>query len=899
MVKKQTRQELLDHIKELQSENERLRSELKSESRKLTDPAPVNIHSAIDNMWDGVWEWNALTDEVFYSSGWKIMLGYQDDEIKNHLSEWDSRIHPEDREQVYKDLNDYLNGKTEVYSNIHRLLCKNGGYKWVLDRGKIIEKTPEGAPKKLLGLHTDLTGLKNLENELLASREKFRNIFLHSPIGIGLLDSEGGILEVNSKWTEIFGVESLEALKDYNLFEDPNVSEKTRTELKKGVTVSLEAAYNLDLIKRLHPVRSGKIDINVVIKPFYIKSEAAPDGYVTQIEEITEKKKAEEELLQSKNNLDLFFNTIEDFLFVLDTRGNIVQINDRVIKGLGYTREEIIGQSVLVVHPTDRREEAAKITADMLAGKERSCPVPLITKNGVLIPVETTITFGKWNGEEVLFGVSKNISEIKKSEERFANVFRHHNEIMSISSIEAGCYIDVNEAFQKKLGFTKEEVIGKNSKELSLFTNPAQREEVVASLIKNGSVREIEIEIKGKNGKVIIGLFSAQIIDVQGTKYVLTITTDITDKRIVEEKLRQKIEELDRYFTSSLDLLCIANTSGKFLRLNPEWENVLGYSLSELEGSSFMDFVHPDDVQSTLDTMSKLIAQEKVLSFENRYKCKDGSYRWIEWRSLPIGELIYAAARDITLRKNNEVKLAQYAEELKEANAAKQKFLSIISHDLRGPFQSFLGISELLAHESYKLSRDDISTLGKDLNKALKSQFHLLNDLLSWSRLAADKMKFCPIIIDANSLVEYTFKTVASSAELKHITLEKEILDNTVYFADPDLIRLVLRNLVSNSVKFTNPGGRVLIKINTENGYVKTSVLDDGVGMRAEIVQNLFRADQHYTTPGTSNEQGSGLGLILCKEIIEKHGGTIKVESIPGKGSDFIFILPLERKEIN
>ena len=125
-------------------------------------------------------------------------------------------------------------------------------------------------------------------------------------------------------------------------------------------------------------------------------------------------------------------------------------------------------------------------------------------------------------------------------------------------------------------------------------------------------------------------------------------------RRKSEEALREKSEELDHYFTSSLDLLCIANVSGQFIRLNPEWEKVLGYSLSELEGRLFLDFVHPDDMEGTLAAMSKLGAQEQVLSFENRYLCKDGSYRWIEWRSRPEGELIYAAARDITDRKRAE-----------------------------------------------------------------------------------------------------------------------------------------------------------------------------------------------------------------------------------------------------
>ncbi|MBN1888437.1 MAG: PAS domain S-box protein [Thermoflexales bacterium] len=128
----------------------------------------------------------------------------------------------------------------------------------------------------------------------------------------------------------------------------------------------------------------------------------------------------------------------------------------------------------------------------------------------------------------------------------------------------------------------------------------------------------------------------------------------LEDEKQAKEALRAKTEELDRYFTSSLDLLCIADTDGYFRRLNPEWEKALGYALSELEGRRFLDLVHPDDLEATLTTISRLDKQESVLNFENRYRCKDGSYRWIEWRSFPIGKLIYAAARDVTERKRAE-----------------------------------------------------------------------------------------------------------------------------------------------------------------------------------------------------------------------------------------------------
>jgi diguanylate cyclase (GGDEF)-like protein/PAS domain S-box-containing protein len=247
-------------------------------------------------------------------------------------------------------------------------------------------------------------------------------------------------------------------------------------------------------------------------------------------------------------------------LFVLDEQGRILHANDTVIKRLGYTREELIGQPVLIVHPPERREEAAQITRDMLAGKVEFCPVPLQTRDGVQIPVETRVKRGEWDGNPVLFGVSKDISRLMFSEEKFSKAFQASATMMALSNARNGLYIDVNEAFLNTLGYTRDEVIGHTARELDLFVDPELRERLRPVFEKYGQVHNLEIQARAKNGAIIEGLFSGDRLYVGDTLCLLTVVTDITERKSYEERERKGLEfsnamhDIVLAITSTLDL---------------------------------------------------------------------------------------------------------------------------------------------------------------------------------------------------------------------------------------------------------------------------------------------------------------------------------------------------------
>lgn len=230
--------------------------------------------------------------------------------------------------------------------------------------------------------------------------------------------------------------------------------------------------------------------------------------------------------------------------------------------------------------------------------------------------------------------------------------------------------------------------------------------------------------------------------------------------------------------------------------------------------------------------------------------------------------------------------------ELQELNATKDKFFSIISHDLKGPLNSLSSFSNLLINYTESLSKEEIQMFAKDFDKSLKNLFALLENLLEWSRSQTGNIEFVPEKFDLNKVVEENKELLHAQAMQKGISLNCHSTDNIIVTAHRNSINTVVRNLISNAIKFTQPDGRIDVKTKRMAGEIIVSISDTGVGMGPEVVEKLFRIDSKHSTKGTANEKGTGLGLILCKEFIEKNGGRIWVNSEEGKGSVFSFALP-------
>ena len=347
--------------------------------------------------------------------------------------------------------------------------------------------------------------------------------------------------------------------------------------------------------------------------------------------------------------------------------------------------------------------------------------------------------------------------------------------------------------------------------------------------------------------------------------------------------------DLRPFFGMSLDMLCIAGFDGFFKLLNPAWEKYLGFSREELTAAPYLHFVHPEDRERTAAEAAKLTTGADTVSFENRYRCKDGSYKWLLWVSTADfnTQLLYAAARDITDRKRAEDELKSVAAELKRSNESLAQFAYVASHDLHEPLRMVASFVQLIA-QRYKgkldAQGDEYIAFAVDGAKRMQA---LIKDLLALSRVQTRASPMEPTDCAAvlrNVLTDLQLAITEAGAAITHDRLP------TVTADGPQLAQL-FQNLIANALKFrgANP---VQIHVGAERkeDHWQFSVRDNGIGMEPEAFGRIFGIFQRLH--GKDEFQGNGIGLAACKQIVERHSGRIWVESQPGKGSTFFFTMP-------
>jgi len=372
---------------------------------------------------------------------------------------------------------------------------------------------------------------------------------------------------------------------------------------------------------------------------------------------------------------------------------------------------------------------------------------------------------------------------------------------------------------------------------------------------------------------------------------------DLTKEKLIEQELR-KSEESYKTLISNLPNYVFVHNKGKIVYVNELSIKTLGYPEEEILQSSIIDYVDEPYRQLARENMQKRLSGEYVPDYEVRIVTRTG-YKMdvlvrgaaILYQHEPANIIVLT---DITDRKHVEEQLKEYAGELKELNATKDKFFSIIAHDLKGPFNAILGFSELLSESYNDFDDEEKKKFIHNIKIASDSTFKLLENLLDWSRLQTGKIHPSPEMIDLSLLSMENISVLKSMADSKKIKLFSSIQYNTKAYADTNMVRTVLRNLVSNAIKFTRTGGEVKIMVVENNNMAELCISDNGIGIAEDRKDSLFNIDEKLSTSGTANETGTGLGLLLCKEMVERQGGHIWVESEEGKGSRFYFTLPLK-----
>jgi PAS domain S-box-containing protein len=477
-----------------------------------------------------------------------------------------------------------------------------------------------------------------------------------------------------------------------------------------------------------------------------------------------------------------------------------------------------------------------------------------------------------------------------------------------------GRIFQFNRAFASLFGYTDEELL--NGKNITDLCPPGEREKLYDQIreveLYGAGIERFEFSGKKLNGTEFYLSASFAPLNISGTTSLVMICRDVNERRRVQNAIRES-EEKFRNLTENIDDFLYTyervNNILKSVFYTASVEKITGYTHEDFLSDQRLMFkvIHPDDLSSVKRKLKTLLRSRIQNSEEMEFRIinSNGNIVWVRNKINIIRdpgnriEKIFGLVSDITLRKKAEDELKRSTENLVKLNDAKDKFISIISHDLRTPFSSILGFTDLLLTDE-ELSEEEKKQYAMYIQESSRSMLSLVNSLLDWTRLQTGRIKFEPEKFHVVTIIDEAIQVLSGSAFQKKIDIVNSVKEDLIVFADKGLLLQALSNLISNAIKFTKPGGRIeiLAEQSKKLRFLQLSVKDNGVGISEDNLQNLFRVETKYTSEGTAGEKGSGLGLSLVKEIIEKHGGEIWVESIYKEGSEFKFTIPVTPSNI-
>ena len=514
-----------------------------------------------------------------------------------------------------------------------------------------------------------------------------------------------------------------------------------------------------------------------------------------------------------------------------------------------------------------------------------------------------------FNKLQLQFQISELEKVTKQLEENRENLFITLHSIGDgvISTDINGLIVKMNPVAEKLCGWDLADAKGKALTEVFNIIHAETREvaaDPVKKVLKSGEIVALEnhtVLISRKGEEYQITDSAAPIRDKQGnTTGVVLVFSDTTEKYRAQKLLKESEEKYRQAFQTSSDAININRRDGVYIDVNEGFTNITGFTREDVSGKLSTEiniWAIPEDLEKM---MAGIKEKGFIKNLESKIRCKDGSLKTVIISAniivLNNEPHILTIARDITERKQAEDEIKLKSKELSKSNAEKDKFFSIIAHDLRSPFNGFLGLTQIMAEELQSLTMTEVQEIAADMSKSANNLYRLLENLLKWSQIQQGMISFNPEVIQLDLVVGESIDMIQESANNKDIELATDIPGDLVAFADKNMLQSIVRNLVSNAVKFTPKGGKIYLSAKTSgNQCIEIAIQDSGIGMNQSLIDNLFRIDVKTSRLGTESEPSTGLGLLLCKEFVKTQGGEIWAESKEESGSTFYFTIPDNR----
>ncbi len=645
------------------SERKTIEETLKSE-RNLFSSGPV-----CTIIWGTAPEWPIR----YISSNAVFILGYSVEEMTHADFRYASLIHPEDLAWLVPEIEHNIRHHINTYEQSYRIKVKDGYYAWFYDFTELV-RDAEGNLKEIRGYLYEQTQQKTLESTLAFERQRLAQILEGTNVGTWEWNVQSGETVFNERWAQIIGC-SLEeisptTIETWEKFVHPDDMERSRDLLQKHFRG--ETDYYESEVRMRH--KSGEW-IWVLDRGSVSERDDAGNPLVLSgtHQDIHGRKKNEEALLASEQMLSQAQRLARLGSWRLDFSSGDLSWSDEIYRIFGMRPQEFPStyEAFLeAVHPEDREAvDAAYRNSLEVKNSHYEIDHRIVRKDTGEIRHVHEFCHHEYDSQtgEILesLGTVQDITDRKRAEEiirstetRFRTLFQISPDATVLIDSETGKALQFNRTAHEQLGYSAEEFAGLGISDFEAVETPEEILAHTGAILAKGR-DDFETKHRRKDGSLIDVKVTVKPFEMDGKKVMLCVYRDVSHQKRTEEALRKKTEELERYFDSSLDLLCISDVDGHFLRLNPQWEIALGYPIAELEGLCYTDFLHPEDLEKTEEVMVALRDQREVDSFENRFRAKDGSFRWIEWRSRAEGKLIYAVARDITDRKAVESRLRE------------------------------------------------------------------------------------------------------------------------------------------------------------------------------------------------------------------------------------------------